>query len=260
MPYRLLKVERREGIAIMTLNRPNVLNALCRDLLKEFEAASHSLKGDASVAGVIVTGSGTSFCAGADIAEIEVLSPEEAADFSRYAQEVLAGLESLGKPVIAAVNGHAIGGGLEVALACDFIIAADTASFAFPEIRLGIIPGFGGTQRLSRLVGKAMAKELIFTGNRIDADEAFRIGLANRIVPAQRLMDEALALMTGICARGMLSLRLAKEIIDAGYDIDLKSACQMERDAFALCFTAPEQKEGMSAFLEKRQPRFRQTA
>jgi enoyl-CoA hydratase len=155
------------------------------------------------------------------------------------------------------VSGHAVGGGLELALACDFIVAAETAVFAAPEIRFGIIPGFGGTQRLTRLVGKAKAKEIIFTGESFGAAAAFDMGLVNRIFPVDSLLAEATGLMKTICSRGPFSLRLGKEIIDAGYDIDLPNACLMERDAFALCFTTHDQKEGMGAFVEKREARFK---
>ena len=216
-----------------------------------------SLKESTSVDGVLITGAGTSFCAGADIAAMCNMSPFEACRFSQLGQDVMFAIESLGKPVIAAVNGHALGGGLELALASDFIIASRSAVFAAPEIRLGVIPGFGGTQRLTRLVGKAMAKELIFTGDRIDVETAFNIGLVNRVYDDEILVVEAVALLKTICSRGILSLKMAKEIINAGADVDIKNACLMERDAFAICFTTEDQKEGMTAFMEKRQAQFK---
>lgn len=245
------------GLLFLTLNRPEALNALCAPLFAELQTALDEAKRNAAVAGVILTGSGKSFCAGADISEMLPLAPPDAADFAERGQRLMFSVEELGKPVVAAVNGYALGGGLELALACDFIIASENASFAFPEVKLGILPGFGGTQRLSRLVGKGMAKQLILSGERIDAAEALRIGLANRVVPAERLLDEVEGLMTTICSRGALSLKLAKEVIDTAFDLDLPAACRMERDAFALCFSSPDQKEGMGAFLEKRPADFR---
>ncbi len=185
------------------------------------------------------------------------MTPMEAVAFAELGQKLMFAIERVGKPVIAAVNGHAAGGGLELALACDFIVASRTAVFSAPEVCLGIIPGFGGTQRLTRLVGKAKAKEIIFTGDPVKAEEAFAIGLANRLYDSDSLLSEAQTLAKRICSRGPFSLRLGKEIIDAGYDIDLANACMMERDAFALCFSTEDQKEGMGAFVEKREARFR---
>lgn len=258
MPHKPVLVHKENSIATVVLNRPDKLNALSLDLLSGLEDVIADLAADSAVRGVIVTGEGKAFCAGADIGAMMNMEPLEAAAFAGRGQRVLFSLEEMGKPVIAAVNGPAIGGGLEVALACDFILASSEASFAFPEIKLGIIPGFGGTQRLSRLVGKAAAKEMIFSGERINAEEAFRIGLANRVYEPQSLLNEAKAMMEKIVSRGLLSLRLAKEVIDAGSDIDLKNACMMERDAFALCFSSHDQKEGMAAFIEKRPARFRE--
>lgn len=258
MPHKPVLVHKENSIATVVLNRPDKLNALSLDLLSGLEDVIADLAADSAVRGVIVTGEGKAFCAGADIGAMMNMEPLEAAAFAGRGQRVLFSLEEMGKPVIAAVNGPAIGGGLEVALACDFILASTEASFAFPEIKLGIIPGFGGTQRLSRLVGKAAAKEMIFSGERINAEEAFRIGLANRVYEPQSLLNEAKAMMEKIVSRGLLSLRLAKEVIDAGSDIDLKNACMMERDAFALCFSSHDQKEGMAAFIEKRPARFRE--
>lgn len=254
---KLLNIVHDDTIAIVRINRPRAANALNRAVLEGFLDAFRKLRDDASVKGVLVTGEGKFFCAGGDIAEMAPMHATEAVAFAELGQKVMSALERLGKPAIAAVNGHAVGGGLELALACDFILASPAAVFAAPEIRLGIIPGFGGTQRLSRLVGKAKAKELIFTGDSIDAEEAFAIGLVNRIYPAESLVADAAGLLKRICSRGGLSLRMGKEIVDAGYDIDLANACLMERDAFALCFSTEDQKEGMTAFVEKREPRFK---
>jgi enoyl-CoA hydratase len=165
-------------------------------------------------------------------------------------------IEGVGRPVIAAVNGHAAGGGLELALACDFMVAAEGAVFAAPEMRLGIIPGFGGTQRLPRLIGKGRAKELIYTGQGINARVACAIGLVNRIFPKESLLDGAVDIMKGICSHSPISLRLAKDVIDSGMDKDLTGACQLELDAFVLCFGTRDRNEGMKAFQEKRRPVF----
>lgn len=160
------------------------------------------------------------------------------------------------KPTIAAINGFALGGGMELAMACDFIFASEKAKLGQPEINLGVIPGFGGTQRLSRLVGKARAKELIFTGAMISAQEAKELGIVNKVFPPEELLPEAKKVAAQIASKGALSLRLAKTVVDSGYDVDLSNGCRMERDGFALCFSHPDQKEGMSAFLEKRAPKF----
>ncbi|MBI1921066.1 MAG: enoyl-CoA hydratase/isomerase family protein [Geobacter sp.] len=249
---------RREGdVAVLALNRPESLNALTPAALLVMKEMIERLRDDAAVKGIVLTGEGKSFCAGADIGEMARMAPMEAARFAEQGQALMFAIERVGKPVIAAVNGHALGGGLELALACDFIVAAESAILAAPEVRYGIIPGFGGTQRLARLVGKAKAKELIFSGDPLTAHEAYAIGLVNRVFPDVALLPEAVGLVDKICSRGTLSLRMAKEIIDAGYDMDLRNACLMERDAFALCFTTEDQKEGMGAFVEKRPARFK---
>jgi enoyl-CoA hydratase len=254
---RQLRITHDEDVAIVQINRPEVANAMNSQVLALLREVFGKLREDKSAKGIVITGEGKHFCAGGDIAEMAAMNAMTAVSYAELGQKLMFEIERVGKPVIAAVNGHAAGGGLELALACDFIVASQTAVFAAPEIRFGIIPGFGGTQRLARLVGKAKAKELIFTGNEIGADEAFAIGLANRVYPAESLLAESIKLMKTICSRGPFSLRLGKEIIDAGYDIDLANACLMERDAFALCFTTEDQKEGMGAFVEKRQARFK---
>lgn len=256
MPDKHLTLRNDDGIAVITLNRPEATNRLNRQMISALVQIFARLRSDESVHGVLLTGDGRHFCGGVAIEEMANLSPLEAGAFAAEGQRLMFAIESLGKPVVAAVNGAALGGGLELALACDFILAAASSTFGFPEITLGIIPGFGGTQRLPRLVGKSRAKELIMAGELIDAGEAFRIGLVNRVHRDDQLLSEACAVMRTISSRGLLSLRMAKEVIDAGVDMDLRNACLMERDAFALCFTTGDQKEGMGAFLEKRQPRF----
>lgn len=253
---RAVQVQHEGDIALVRLNRPEAANCLSGTMIQSLLETFRKLKDDREVKGVIITGGGKFFCAGGDIGEMADMSPMAAVEFAELGQKLMFAIERVGKPVLAVVNGHALGGGLELALACDFIVASTAAFFAAPEIKLGIIPGFGGTQRLARLVGKAKAKELIFTGDSINAAEAHTIGLVNRIYEPDQLLAQALELMQTICSRGPLSLRMGKEIIDAGYDIDLANACLMERDAFALCFSTEDQKEGMGAFLEKRPAKF----
>ncbi|MBN2467270.1 MAG: enoyl-CoA hydratase/isomerase family protein, partial [Deltaproteobacteria bacterium] len=205
---------------------------------------------------IIVTGAGKAFVAGADIKEMLPLSPAEIREFSATGHRLMDNMANLGKPIIAAVNGFALGGGMELAMACDFIYAADNAKFGQPEISLGIIPGFGGTQRLARLIGKARAKELVFSGDIIGAGEAQELGIVNKVFPAEELLAKTRRAAQAIASKGALSLRLAKSAIDSGYNADLKTGCIIERDSFALCFSHPDQKEGMTAFLEKRKPTF----
>jgi len=207
---------------------------------------------------LILTGAGEkAFVAGADITELSTFNSLQAKIFAQKGQRTINKLQELAIPVIAAVNGFALGGGSEVALACDFIYASESAVFGLPEITLGIIPGFGGTQRLPRLIGKNMAKEMIFTGKMIKADEAYRIGLANKICSAKSLMDEVLKTAKTIASKGKVSLRGAKYAVNTGMNSDLMTGCNNEIDAFALCFASEDAKEGTSAFLEKRKAEFK---
>jgi enoyl-CoA hydratase len=257
MSYENLLVEIEEHVAVLRFNRPEVLNALNRKTVEELIAAGESLNDNDEVGVVVVTGEGKSFIAGADIRELKDMNEAEALGFSELGHRALDTLQKMEKPVIAAVNGFALGGGAEVALACDFILASEKAKFGFPEVGLGIFPGFGGTQRLPRLVGKARAKELILTGDVITAAEACEIGLVNRVFPPDELMKETGKIAGTIAGRGALAVRSAKSVIDAGYDTDLATGCSMERDAFSRCFSTEDQKEGMAAFLEKRPPEFK---
>lgn len=250
-------VHRQDNLALVEFNRPQIFNAVDRAALERLLQIFTDLRHDDSVHGVLLCGAGGQFCAGGDLSELRELTPLQATRFAELGQSVCLAMERLGKPLIAAVCGHALGAGLELALSCDFIIAADDARFGFREIEYGIIPGFGGTQRLPRLVGKSRAKEMIFTGELIGAEEATRVRLANRIVPAEQLRETAVEQLAVICSRGLVSLKLAKEVIDGGYDINLSTACLMERDAFAVCFSTEDQKEGMGAFVEKRPARFK---
>lgn len=258
MEYTNIIFQVEKGIATVTFNRPQVLNALNSELLKEFSHALDKVAADEDVRVLILTGAGEkSFVAGADIKELATFNALQAKRFSESGHALLNKLQTMPIPVIAAVNGFALGGGSEIALACDFIFASENAMFGQPEINLGIIPGFGGTQRLPRLVGKNRAKELIFTGKMINADEAYTIGLVNIVCPQQQLMEEVIKTARTMAAKGKVTLRAAKQAINSGMNVDLATGCSIETDAFALCMDSPDAKEGTSAFLEKRQPDFK---
>jgi len=258
MEYNNIVVQVKEGIAKITFNRPEVLNALNSDLLKEFSHALDEITADEDVRGLILTGAGEkSFIAGADIREFPTFNALKAKSFSEMGHSLMNKLQELPIPVIAAVNGFALGGGCEIAMACDFIYASENAMFGLPEITLGIIPGFGGTQRLSRLIGMSMAKEMIFTGKMISADVAKGIGMVNKVCPLEKLMDEVITTTKTIASKGKVSVRAAKQAINNGVNIDLSTGCRIEIDAFALCFTSLDAKEGALAFLEKRKADFK---
>jgi len=257
MSFTNLLIDITGGIAQVTINRPAALNALNVDVLKELAAAFAQLQEDESVACVILTGSGTkAFVAGADIAAMQPLNALQAAHFAKLGHDVLNRIEKFPKPVIAAVNGFALGGGCELAMACDIRIASENARFGQPEVNLGVIPGFGGTLRLARLVGKGRAKELIFTGDMINAEEAYRIGLANKVVALDELLAEANTMAAKIASKGPVAVRFAKEAVDNGLEMDLDRAGRFEADLFGLCFASADQKEGMQAFLDKRPAKF----
>lgn len=257
MAYQHILFESKDGIVTVTFNRPKALNALNAALMDELGDAVDQIAGDEGLRALILTGAGEkSFVAGADITELAEYGPLQGKHFAAKGQVVLNGLQDLPIPVIAAVNGFALGGGLEVALACDFIYAAENAMFGLPEITLGLIPGFGGTQRLARLIGINRAKEMIFTGKMLPASEAAAIGLVNKVSPADKLMDDTLKTARAIASKGKVSLRAAKHTINSGLNTDLATACRLEIDAFALCMASADAKEGTTAFLEKRKPRF----
>jgi len=256
MAYKTLLLEIANNIALLKVNRPQAMNALNQEVLLELLAAFQELEKDVNVHAIILTGEGKAFVAGADIKEMVGLTAQEARRFSKSGHTLMETMGSIGKPIIAAINGFALGGGMELALACDFIFASEDAKFGQPEINLGIIPGFGGTQRLARLIGKAQAKELIYTGQMIGAQEAKELGIVNKVFPAGALLAEAQKAASTIASKGAWTLRLAKSAIESGYDLDIKSGCQIEGDSFGLCFSHPDQKEGMTAFLEKRKPAF----
>jgi enoyl-CoA hydratase len=256
MSYRTILLTREAGVATITFNRPDKLNALNHEMLSEFKDAVDRVSRDAEVRVLLLTGAGRAFIAGADIKVFLEFDPLAAREFARSAQETGFALEALEIPVIACVNGFALGGGLEMAMVCDFIYAADTARLGQPEINLGIIPGFGGTQRLSRLVGKGTAKEMILTGRMLDASEAKTLGLVAQVFPTDTFMEECRKVARALASKGRVSLRAAKQAVDRGFDLDLRNACLLEVDAFALCFASPDAHEGARAFLEKRQPKF----
>ena len=258
MEYKHIIFQIEEQIATITFNRPEVLNALNEASLKEFSDAIDKVAGDENIRVLILTGAGDkSFVAGADITEFLKFNALKAKIFSEMGHGIVNKLQELPIPVIGAVNGFALGGGCEVVIACDFIYASENAMFGLPEINLGIIPGFGGTQRLPRLIGKNRAKEMIFTGKMIPAVEAQAMGLVNKVCAQDQLMDEVLNVAKIIVLKGKVSLRAAKQAINAGMDVDLKTGCRIENDAFAICLASPDAKEGTQAFLEKRTADFK---
>ncbi|MBI4504885.1 MAG: enoyl-CoA hydratase/isomerase family protein [Chloroflexi bacterium] len=258
MAYENILVEREGAVAIVTINRPKVLNALNTATVTEIEAVFDELDHDASVRAIIVTGAGErSFVAGADINELLAMTgAAEARAYTGRGQVILTKIEQLSKPVVAAINGYALGGGLEIALACDIRIAADTARLGIPEINLALIPGYGGTQRLPRLVGKGMAKLMALTGDHVTADEAYRIGLVERVVPAADVRSAALALAQKLAEKAPVAVKMIKDAINQGVEADLIRGLAIESQAMAICFATEDRVEGTSAFLEKRKPQW----
>jgi enoyl-CoA hydratase len=257
MPTTLL-FELGEGIARVTINRPDKLNALNATVIEELGDAVTRIETDAAVRGVILTGAGQkAFVAGADISELANQGPVEGKARALRGQQVFRRLESCGKPVIAAVNGFALGGGCELAMACHIRIAAEHAKFGQPEVKLGIGPGYGGTARLPRLVGRGLALELLLTGGMIDAAEAHRIGLVNRVVPGDRLIGEAEVMLRAILENGPLAIRACLEAVDAGLEMRIDQALLLEANLFGLLSATADMKEGTKAFLEKRKPAFK---
>ncbi|MGL5513997.1 MAG: short-chain-enoyl-CoA hydratase [Sporomusa sp.] len=255
--YENLLFEVENGIGIVTINRPKALNALNAATIYELDRIFTELANDPTVKVVVLTGGGEkSFVAGADITEMQAMSAIEGRNWAKLAQAVFNKIENLSQPVIAAVNGYALGGGCEIAMACDIRIAADKAKFGQPEVSLGIPPGFGGTQRLARLIGKGRAKEMLFTGDMIDAAEAYRIGLVNKVATSEELMNTAKAMAQKIMSRAPVAVQVCKAAVNEGLDTDLDSAIAYEAEVFGLCFSTADQKEGMTAFVEKRKACF----
>ncbi len=251
MAYQNLILTKENHIATVTINNPKTLNALNTAVLKDLEQVFDDLKADKNVRVVILTGEGRAFVAGADISEMADMNEAQGRDFGAFGAKIFRKIETFPKPVIAAVNGFALGGGCELAMACDIRVASDKAKLGQPEVGLGIIPGFSGTQRLSRLVGMGMAKELIYTANVIDAKEALRIGLVNRVVALDDLMAETLKMAQMIVSRAPIAVEYAKETMDKGIDMDIDKAIALENDYFGKCFTSEDQKNGMKAFLNR---------
>ncbi|AQS53779.1 Short-chain-enoyl-CoA hydratase [Jeotgalibaca dankookensis] len=256
--YETLLIEKKDGIGTLTINRPKSLNALNSQVLQELHDAFIAIDQDKDIHVLIVTGSGEkAFVAGADIKEMKEKHALAGREFSNFGNKVFSLLDNLSQPTIAAVNGFALGGGCELALACDIRIGSENAKFGQPEVGLGIIPGFGGTQRLSRLVGPAKAKELIYTGKVIKSEEAETIGLLNAVVPIEELLDEANKMATMILKQAPLAVKASKEAINRGLEMDLSHALALEAEMFGILFSTEDQKEGMTAFTEKRKATFK---
>lgn len=253
----VVELKKENRIGFVTINRPKVLNALNAEVLNELDQILTMLYHDREIDVVIFTGAGEkAFVAGADISEMKDKTPQESYTFARQGQVLFQRIQELPQPTIAAINGFAFGGGCELAMACDMRIATDKAKFGQPEVALGIIPGFGGTQRLPRLIGRAKAMELILTGRTVNASEALDLGLVNKVVTTENLMAEAVSLAEAILSKGPYAIRQAKVAINKGLEVDINTGCELEGNLFALCF-GEEQREGMSAFLEKRQPNYK---
>lgn len=257
MEYKKLILEKQGRICIVKINHPEALNALDTTILEELGCVFDALAVDEDTDVVILTGEGRAFVAGADISEMSTKSAEEGKRFGRLGATVFRKIELLEKPVIAAVNGFALGGGCELAMACDIRIASVKAKFGQPEVGLGITPGFSGTQRLPRLVGIGKAKELIYTAVVIPAEEACRIGLVNKVVAPEELMTEAMNMANTIASKAQIAVRYSKEAVNRGIETDIETGLDIETSLFGLCFATADQKEGMEAFLSKRKPEFK---
>ncbi len=258
MTYSNILFEVQEGVGILTFNRPKALNALNSETLDELADVIKRVHCDDTVRVLVLTGAGDrAFVAGADITGFPSMNGLQARLFAERGQGIFFDIENLPKPVIACVNGFALGGGCELAMSCDFIYASDKAKFGQPEVNLGLIPGFGGSQRLLRLVGRAKTKELCMTGEMVDAQQAKELGLAAKVFPADQLIEETMKVARALAAKSPGVLRSVKKIVDAGADIDLRNGCALEAEAFGNCFGTEDMREGVSAFLEKRKPEFK---
>jgi enoyl-CoA hydratase len=257
MEYTKLIIEKQEDICIVKINNPQAMNALNSTVLSELDCAFSQIESDQTIKVVILTGEGRAFVAGADISQMSTMSAAEGKAFGEQGAAVFRKIEQLKVPVIAAVNGFALGGGCELAMACDIRIASAKAKFGQPEVGLGITPGFSGTQRLPRLVGMGVAKELIYTADIIGADEAYRIGLVNKVAEPEALMDQAIEMAKKIASKAPIAVRYSKEAINRGCQVDIDTAIAIEANLFGLCFASEDQKEGMSSFLNKKAPEFK---
>ena len=252
--YETIKYEVKDQIAYITVNRPKAMNALNSTVLEELYEAFVAAGDDEGVRVIILTGEGKAFVAGADIAEMSKMTPVEAREFGKKGHKLMNYIHNVETPVIAAINGFALGGGCELSMACDIRVAAESAKFGQPEVSLGLIPGFAGNLRLPRLVGKGMAKYMILTGEIIGADEAYRIGLVQKVVPLEELAGETERIAKQIIAQAPIAVKYAKDVINNGYDMDLKSASAYEVNTFGIPFASEDMVEGTTAFLEKRKP------
>jgi len=256
MAFETLLYQERDNLALVTINRPEKRNALNRKAIGELHSCFQELRSHKTVRSIILTGAGDkAFVAGADIGELSLLTPLEAKEYSRQGQQLLDMIESLGKPVVAAVNGYALGAGCELALACSLRVAAEHASFGQPEVALGLIPGYGGTQRLPRLVGKCKALEMLLSAEPISAAEAYRIGLVNKVVPAQELLPAAEKLARKVATHAPLAIKFVLEAVHQGLETTQREGQLLEANLFALCCTTADMQEGTRAFLEKRPAR-----
>ena len=257
MEFKNLLLQIDGHLAIVTINRPEALNALNRETLTELDVLFSKVLLESPIKAVLITGAGKAFVAGADIKEMAEMTPEEARRFALLGQSAFAQIERFHCPVIAVVNGYALGGGCELAMSCDIRLASEKARLGQPEVSLGVTPGFGGAQRLMRLVGAGKAKELLFTGNMVSADEALKIGLVNAVYPPEELMNKAKEMAQKIIGSGPVSVAYCKQAVNWGGDVALERALNMEADLFALSFATEDQKEGMKAFIEKRAANFK---
>jgi enoyl-CoA hydratase len=256
--FKNVLLSQEDRIATLTINRPKALNALNKDTLLEIKAAVEQVRDDGGIDVLIITGAGDkAFIAGADITYMLNINALQGREFGLIGQEVLSLIETMSKPVIAAINGFALGGGCELAMACDFRICSHKSKFGQPEVGLGVTPGFGGTQRLPRIVGTGMAKQILYTGETIDANEALRIGLVNAVLPSEKLMDYVTKVAKIISSRGSIAVRFCKDAVNEGMQTDIDRAMTIEADIFGLCFATEDQKEGMRAFVEKRKAEFK---
>lgn len=256
MEYKNIIVEITDAVAVVTINRENALNALNKDVIAELHDFFSSNWLERDFRCVVITGAGKAFVAGADIKELAALDSAGAAHASEIGQYLMKSIENFPCPVIAAINGFALGGGCELSMACDIRIASEKARMGQPEVNLGIIPGYGGTQRLARLVGRGMAKKLIFTGDMIPAAEALRIGLVDEVHPPEELMAKVMELAAKIAAKSAPSLKLAKETINRGLDVNISAGCDLEKGAFGVNFGYADAKTGLKAFIDKQPPKF----
>ncbi|MEM3699448.1 MAG: enoyl-CoA hydratase-related protein [Candidatus Bathyarchaeia archaeon] len=258
MEFKYIIYEKSEGIATITLNRPEILNALSKEVIEEVLQALEDVKADENTRVVVLTGAGEkAFSAGADIKAMKGMNALKAMELSLMGEKLCNALENLEKPVIAAMNGYALGGGLEVSMACDIRIASENARMGQTEINIGLIPGWGGTQRLTRLIGKTKAKELIFTGKIIDAKTAEQLGIVNMVVPADKLRDAVRQFALELASKAPVALKVAKALINKGSEISLDAAIALEREGFGVVASTEDLQEGISAFIEKRKPTFK---